>query len=113
MISRKVEELNPWEFFEAMDQEDNGKVLVVDVREMDEYIGDLGHIRGSMNIPLGELPKHLEMLRNRGRIAFVCNTGDRSYFACRYLMDNGINQVLHLKGGLVQWHLSGLDVDYE
>ncbi len=112
MISRKVDELNPWEFFDIMNDE-NGSVLVVDVREMDEYLGDMGHIRGSVNIPLGDLPKHLGELKGHEKIAFVCNTGDRSYFACRYLMDNGIGQVMHLKGGIVQWHLSGLEVEYE
>jgi len=113
MLSRKVEELNPWEFAEMIEENGEGNILVVDVREMDEFLGEMGHIRGSINIPIKDLPAHMREFMDRKKLAFVCNTGDRSYFACRYLMDNGINHVVHLKGGIVQWHLSGLEVEYE
>ena len=36
---------------------------IVDVRERDEYVGPLGHIRGASLIPLGELPTRTASLR--------------------------------------------------
>lgn len=115
MLSRKVDELDPWVLQEKIEDLGHENLKIVDVREFDEFMGDLGHIKNSLNIPVGSLPKNIHLFKEFSgmNIVFVCNTGDRSYFACRYMQDNGFSNVAHLKGGLVQWHLSGLEVEYE
>lgn len=114
MFSRKIEEINPGELSELL--EDGGKDLytIIDVREPAEYYGDMGHINGSMLIPLMELKDSLDKLREgSSKLVFVCSSGERSYYACSFLKDQGIEKVVNLKGGMIQWHLSGLDVEYE
>ncbi len=112
MFSRKIEEMNPGELLEYMDE--NRDCLVVDVREPAEYYGDMGHIKDSLLIPLMELKDNLDRFRAENKkLIFVCNSGERSYYACSFLKDQGIENVLNLKGGMIQWHLSGLDVEYE
>ena len=65
MFSRKIEEMNPGELLEFMDE--NQEYLVVDVREPSEYYGDMGHIKGSQHIPLMQLNDNLDKLRNEKR----------------------------------------------
>lgn len=115
MLSRKVDEINPGELSEHLDEGgEQDRVLVVDVREPGEYFGDMGHIKGSLHIPLMELKDSLDKLRvEKRKLVFVCNSGERSYYACSFLKDQGIDSVMNLKGGMIQWHLTGLDVEYE
>lgn len=112
--SRKVEELNPYEVQE-MREELGEDLLVLDVREPWEYYGDTGHVKDSLFIPMGEIPDKIEDLQKNANksIAVICNSGNRSYSVCEYLMDMGFEKVYNIRGGIIQWHLSGLDVDYE
>ena len=79
--------------------------LIVDVRNPDEYHGELGHIKGSVNIPLMELAERsseLEAYRNQ-RLVLVCRSGVRSTTAAALLNGLGFRQVYDLKGGMVRW----------
>lgn len=114
MFSRKIEEMNPWEFMEQLDGNPDEEFVVIDVREPAEYYGDMGHIKGSLHIPLMELKDRITQLSDdKRKKVFVCSSGERSYYACSFLKDQGVDGVINLRGGLIQWHLSGLDVEYE
>lgn len=115
MFSRKIDEMYPVDLAEYMENGNQPEdYLVVDVREAEEYMGDMGHIKGSRHIPLMELKDSLDEFReDRKKLIFVCSSGERSYYACSFLKDQGIEDVVNLKGGMIQWHLSGLDVEYE
>ena len=55
-------------------------IAVLDVRSPKDYVGELGHIVGSFNIPLDQLPRRLpelESLRDRP-LAVVCRTNRMS-----------------------------------
>lgn len=115
MFSRKIEEMYPVELHVFLqDEAESRNYLVVDVREPAEYYGDMGHIKGSLHVPLMNLNDKLDEMRAESRkIVFVCLSGERSYYACSFLKDQGVEDVINLKGGMIQWHLSGLDVEYE
>lgn len=86
---------------EAQDQ----APMIVDVRNPDEYTGELGHIQGSVNIPLMELAERyheLDEYRNQ-QIVLVCRSGVRSTTAAALLTGLGFKQVYDLKGGMVHW----------
>lgn len=112
--SRKIDELNPYDVQEMID-EDPDNVVVLDVREPWEYYGDTGHVKGSLHLPMGELPDKIEQIQrlSNKNIAVICNSGNRSYSVCEYLKDLGFEKVFNVRGGIIQWHLSGLDVEYE
>lgn len=114
MLWKKVEELDPWEVQDKIENSDLNSVII-DVRELSEFVGDMGHISGAINIPASEFTGRMDEIRNKSGydIILVCHTGDRSYAICRYLMDQGFQKVSHIRGGMVQWHLSGLEVKYE
>jgi NADPH-dependent 2,4-dienoyl-CoA reductase/sulfur reductase-like enzyme/rhodanese-related sulfurtransferase len=74
---------------------DPDKTLVLDVRRADERAK--GSIPGSMHIPLDELRGRLGELPKDKEIIASCQSGQRSYFACRLLMQHGF-KVRNLAG---------------
>ncbi len=88
-------------------------ILVIDVRSSEEYMGDLGHIGGSRNIAIEEMPRYLDELKSyRQRpIVIVCRTDQRSMNAAQMLIQAGFSDVTVLQGGMVQWNRIGLPVD--
>ncbi len=66
----------------------SGKAKIVDVRTPAEFSG--GHVEGSLNIPLQELPQRLEEFRQMENIVLCCASGNRSGQAAAFLKNNGI-----------------------
>lgn len=63
--------------------------LVVDVRTPEEYA--FGHVPGSINIPLHEIPQRLEEIHSINRpLLLCCASGNRSGQATAYLRSQGI-----------------------
>ena len=66
----------------------SGKVTIVDVRSPSEFMG--GHVAGSINIPLQEIPKRLAEFKKMEHILLCCASGNRSRQATQFLKQNGI-----------------------
>ena len=64
---------------------------IIDVRSPGEYSG--GHIKGSINIPLGNLTQNLSKLKKDKPIITCCASGMRSASAKNVLASNGFTQV--------------------
>jgi sulfur dioxygenase len=87
--------------------------VILDVREDDEYRGELGHVRGSRLIPLRVLLQRvgeLEDIKHRD-IVTVCRAGIRSSTAAAILTGLGFDHVSNLKGGMLEWNEAGLPVE--
>lgn len=67
----------------------SGRATIVDVRTPAEFMG--GHVNGSVNIPLKELPTRLEEFKTMKNIVLCCASGNRSGQAAAYLQQNGIS----------------------
>ena len=81
-----------------------GAPVIVDVRGPDEFDGPLGHIDCARNIPLGELPAHVNALAAEGRpLVMVCLTDKRSSQAAAELVAAGLRNVAVLRGGMKAW----------
>lgn len=91
----------------------NTPPIVLDVRNEEEYNGELGHIDGSLLIPLRELANRTEELRAAGdkNIVVVCRSGIRSTTAAAILTGLGFDRVSNLEGGMLAWNenVAGLD----
>jgi rhodanese-related sulfurtransferase len=87
--------------------------LVLDVREPDEYRGELGHIPGSLLVPLRDLAARAHELEPyRGRpIVAVCRSGVRSTTAAAILYGLGFERVYNLRDGMVDWNDRRLPVE--
>ena len=87
--------------------------LLLDVREADEYGGELGHIPGSRLLPLKALAERageLEAWKTRPIVA-ICRAGVRSSTAAALLTSLGFERVSNLKGGMLAWNDEGLPVE--
>ena len=66
------------------------KQTIIDVRSYAEYMG--GHVAGSINIPLQDLPQHLDEIKSMPQpVILCCASGNRSGQAMMFLRDQGIN----------------------
>ena len=84
-----------------------GEVSFVDVREAFEFKG--GHVRDSINIPLGEIPARVDELTSKGRVVTICKVGARSDEAARFLKSFGVDAE-NLDGGVVAWTEAGYEL---
>ncbi len=66
----------------------SGKATIVDVRSAAEFMS--GHVNGSLNIPLQEIPTRLAEFKKMKNIILCCASGNRSGQAAAYLQQNGI-----------------------
>ena len=82
--------------------------VFVDVREEHEVA--VGHIKGSILLPLKTLADNLgklEKYRNKP-VVVVCAAGQRSAAGCRTLNKAGFSDVCQLEGGIQGWEKAGL-----
>ena len=79
-------------------------VNVIDVREVDEFTGELGHIPGAKLVVLNTLPQHLEEIPRDATVVFVCRSGGRSARATAFVLDQGFEHVYNMKGGMLRWN---------
>jgi sulfur-carrier protein adenylyltransferase/sulfurtransferase len=84
-----------------------GNVLVLDVREPDEY--DQGALPNALHIPRGHLEAQIEgRATDRDQtIVVYCAGGVRSAFAARTLQELGYTDVLSMEGGFGKWKDEG------
>lgn len=66
---------------------------LVDVRTPGEFAS--GHAKGSVNIPLDQLPVQLSKFRNKKNIIVCCQSGGRSSQAKIILEKNGFANVIN------------------
>jgi sulfur dioxygenase len=86
-------------------------VQILDVREPEEFIGPLGHIRGAVLIPLGDLAERAGELARDRPIVTVCRAGSRSAQATVILREAGFGDVANLAGGMLRWRAEGHAVE--
>jgi glyoxylase-like metal-dependent hydrolase (beta-lactamase superfamily II)/rhodanese-related sulfurtransferase len=99
-----------WEIDPAWVEEHAAEVQIVDVRSEQEYEGPLGHIEGSLLMPLATLAKRAGELGKDKPVIAVCRSGARSAQAIAILKKAGIDQVANMAGGMLRWRDRNLPV---
>ncbi len=85
-------------------QQNLATVKLIDVRQPEEYVGELGHIPGSELMALETLPDYLGTLPTDQTIVFICRSGARSARATAFAMMNGFQHVFNMQGGMILWN---------
>jgi rhodanese-related sulfurtransferase len=83
--------------------------LLVDVRSPAEMAQ--GMLPGAQVVPMHLVPLRLDEWRSHEKIVFYCRTGARSGQVCAFLQQQGIQSVVNLRGGIVDWHRQGLHIE--
>ena len=75
-------------------------VRLLDIRQRSEYAA--GHVRGALNIELGELPRRLQDLSDVPTVV-MCGHGERAITAASVLARAGFAHATALRGGPDDW----------
>ena len=81
--------LKQWHLADVDTLPRDGSVTLLDTRTVGEFDG--GHIDGFLNIPVDELRERLGELDKSKPVYVICQSGLRSYIACRILAGNGFD----------------------
>lgn len=108
---REGPQMDPVVLLEQLRQEN--PPLVLDVRSPEEFIGELGHIHGAVNIPLQQLKQRVHELNDcvERPIAIVCRTDVRSAKAAMVLAKQGFSDVHIVGKGMTGWNEHGYPVE--
>lgn len=85
----------------------DGSATLLDVRTPAEYAR--GHAAGFVNIPLDELRERLDEVPQGKTVYVMCQSGVRSYLACRILMQKG-RDCRNFAGGYRFWETFAKEV---
>jgi rhodanese-related sulfurtransferase len=85
---------------------DKGDVILIDVREPDEYRSE--RIAGAINHPLSRLDPNALPLTSGKTVVLHCAAGGRSARAVTACKANGVDVTRHLAGGIGAWKAAGL-----
>ena len=75
--------------------------IILDVRNQEELVGQLGHIEGVINIPIHDLEKRIAELKKykENKVVVICRSGNRSKYGTSLLLQNGF-KAFNVEGGM-------------
>src|SRR5271167_828310 len=80
-------------------------VVLVDVRQPEEFTAPPGHLPAAVNVPLADLSRPAEELAARRKpVVLICKIDRRSARAATELLAAGLRDVAVLRGGTDGWH---------
>ena len=79
----------------------NFEPMLIDVREPWEF--DICQLPGSINIPMAQIPARLETIRAAQECVMICHHGIRSMNVIQYLVQQNIEHLINLDGGVDAW----------
>ena len=96
----------------AKEMLDHGDSVVVDVRQVDEWIA--GHVNGAIHIPVDEVLTRVSELPDDKNLLFICAAGQRSALACEMAAAVGCTPELlfNIEEGTPTWIESNFPTSY-
>lgn len=88
-------------------------VRVIDVRELEEWRSESGHIDVAELAPLGTLADRLSSWERSSPIVLVCRSSGRSDRAAVMMEAAGFRRVASMVGGMLKWNAMRLPVQHE
>ena len=101
-----VKEIDPSGLQSRLEQGDD--VVLIDIRSDAEVAQ--GVLPGSDHLPMHLIPLRMHDLPKDKDVVLYCRSGARSYHACNFLSQQGIDNVINLRGGIISWARQGLEI---
>lgn len=79
--------------------------LLLDIRSAGELVQ--GMLPDAEHIPMHAIPLRVNELPKDKDVILYCHSGARSYHACAYLAQQGYENVINLRGGILGWARAG------
>lgn len=105
-MTAKLHTLSPEDVRARLDQ---GRAVLVDIREPDEFAR--AHIKGAQSQPLSQWEKAHLTIDPDADVIFTCRSGMRTAGACDRLAARVSGDAFVLGGGLNAWEKAGLPVE--
>lgn len=86
----------------------NADIQIVDIRQLAEMAS--GTVPGAEHIPMHTIPLRIQDIKQDKPVVLVCRSGARSAQACMFLAQNGFENILNLRGGIMGWAGSGQQI---
>lgn len=86
----------------------NGEIILVDVREPQEFMAE--RIHGALLFPLSTFEPNLLPSPGGRPVVFHCGSGKRSATAVMKCLAAGIGHTTHMTGGMLAWKAAGLPI---
>ncbi len=103
-----MKNITPKELHQRITAEGADVVLLVDVREDDEF--EVCALADALHIPMNQIPLRQDELPDEQDIVVYCHHGVRSQHVIAYLIDAGFDEerLFSLSGGIDAW---AIDID--
>lgn len=101
-----VKEINSQELSDRLSQGDD--LLLLDIRSEAEVVQ--GVLPNSEHLPMQMIPAKMHDFPKDRDVVLYCRSGARSHHACMYLMQQGVENVINLRGGIIDWARNGKEV---
>lgn len=83
-------------------------IMLLDIRSAGEVAH--GILPNAEHMAMHLIPLRIADLPKDKDIVLYCRSGARSYHACNFLAQQGVNNVLNLRGGIVSWARQGYQI---
>lgn len=88
---------------------DAGEAIeLLDIRSEAEVMH--GVLPNSEHLPMHLIPLKMQDLPKDKEVVLYCRSGARSYHACAYLAQQGIQNAVNLRGGIIAWARNGYEI---
>lgn len=84
---------------------DGDEFVLLDIRSAGELAQ--GVLPDADHLPMHLIPLRINELPKDKDVILYCHSGARSYHACAYLAQQGYDNVINLRGGILGWARSG------
>jgi rhodanese-related sulfurtransferase len=88
----------------------DGDFLLLDIRSAGELAQ--GVLPDAEHIPMHLIPVRISELPKDKDVILYCHSGARSYHACAYLAQQGFDNAVNLRGGILSWARSGYRLEH-
>ena len=101
-----VKEMDAQELKARLDAGDD--IALIDIRSDAEVAQ--GILPGSEHLAMHLIPLRMHDLPKDKDVVLYCRSGARSYHACNFLGQQGISNVVNLRGGIIAWARQGYEI---
>jgi rhodanese-related sulfurtransferase len=107
-MTSRLTPLNPNDVAERLAA---GRVVLVDIREADEFARR--HIKGALSQPLSQFERAQLRAEPAKEVVFTCRSGMRTHANCDRLAARVAGEAFLLAGGVDAWEAAGLPVELD
>jgi len=69
-----------------------------------------GVLPAAQHLPMHLIPLKMHDFPKDREVVLYCRSGARSYHACAYLLQQGVTNVVNLRGGIIDWARHGYEI---